>query len=593
MLTAKSVQSISMDLKDKLLEFAKELIGDGFEFRPYQLETIVQVVENARDNIKQTVLEAPTGSGKSIIGILAAYALYKLYGKTSYILASDLSLFAQYENDLKMMKSDCFGWIKGKENYICNDNGCSVSQATCALKGASPMKLAKTHLFESCKHTCEYVKDYARAASAPITLMTYQLYFIQRNYVEDSLFGGKNVNFPERDFVICDECHKLCDICQAHFAPKASIARPNWMETLDKYSNMPASEDARKYIINELLSSESNKELLDAVCKYKGFIEHYLDVNESIRKRLASKKSLSKSDKQALNAGNMARQEHCKFEDMVNFVHELEAEDYIVKSVSRSDVTINFVFDNAMLDRHFHEKSKCELLMSATIGDFNEYAKIAGLDYKKFKHISMPSTFDFSKSPIYYATTNRMSYAEKSSSFRSVVAQAASICNVHVEDRGIVQTGSYDNCETLKRLLPKDILARCIFYKGSADKSLALRKFMSLGCNPYDNHILVGPTLIEGLNFPDNLCRFQICIKVPFAHLGNEYVKLKKELIDGWYKYDALTKVCQGIGRGVRHPNDWCKTYILDGCIVSLIEDLNKFGALAGRFAKLDDNYLK
>ena len=56
-------------------------------------------------------------------------------------------------------------------------------------------------------------------------------------------------------------------------------------------------------------------------------------------------------------------------------------------------------------------------------------------------------------------------------------------------------------------------------------------------------------------------------MKIPYAHLGNEYVRKKKDLVDGWYEYDACEKIRQGIGRGIRHENDWCKTYIVDGCI--------------------------
>ena len=77
-----------------------------------------------------------------------------------------------------------------------------------------------------------------------------------------------------------------------------------------------------------------------------------------------------------------------------------------------------------------------------------------------------------------------------------------------------------------------------------------------------------------------------ICIKVPFAHLGSEYVKKKKQYVDGWYQYDVLNKLCQGIGRGIRHETDWCETYILDGSISSLIGKLSDIKTLRGRFVE-------
>lgn len=571
------------DLSTKIQDCAYELFGNNFKFRKGQLDVIQNIIENVQTNVKQTVLEAPTGSGKSIIGIITAYVLYKHYDKTSYILTSDLSLFDQYEHDIKRLYVDCFGCIKGKENYICNDNNCNVSQSTCALQGKSIMSLAKSYGF-SCKDNCQYYHDYLKAVESPITLMTYQLYFIQRNYVENDLFGGLNKNFPKRDLVIADECHKICDICQTHFAPQISIARPKWMNILDEYMNDYHIDLTRAKIIEDISNSHTADALITHVSRYESYISHYASINEYIRKQLSKKRKLTKQDKSALLAGNIARQEHCKLEDIVNFIDETNSPEYAVKTCTEDSITINFVFDNLMLKKYFHEKSNCELLMSATIGDFNDYAYISGLDTNTFKTITMKSTFDFMKSPIYFSTFNRMSYTEKSKSFRPIVMQAIDICRKFKHKRGIIQTGSYINSHELKRLLPLDILERCLFYDNSNEKNNALEMFMSYSNELNDNHILIGPTLIEGINLPNDACRFQICIKVPFAHLGNEYVKKKKDFVKGWYQYDVINKICQGVGRGIRHEADWCETYILDGCIESLVGKLNNINTLRGRF---------
>jgi len=165
--------------------------------------------------------------------------------------------------------------------------------------------------------------------------------------------------------------------------------------------------------------------------------------------------------------------------------------------------------------------------------------------------------------------------------------QAAEICKQHSNERGIVQTGSYANLEMFANSLPEETSKRLIVYKNAAEKKIALAEFMERGNDANDNSILAGPTLIEGLNFPDSLCRFQICIKVPYACLGSEYVKRKMAYVDGWYEYDVINKLCQGIGRGVRHKTDWCKTYILDGCISKLVHKLDRISALHGRFKEI------
>ena len=38
-----------------------------------------------------------------------------------------------------------------------------------------------------------------------------------------------------------------------------------------------------------------------------------------------------------------------------------------------------------------------------------------------------------------------------------------------------------------------------------------------------------------------------------------------------WYKSKTSNTVIQGIGRGNRYKEDWCVTYILDGCFKDLL----------------------
>lgn len=589
-------------LKKQIEDCATELFGEDFGFREGQRSAIEAIVKNVIEKdedegkeeekekssgaIKHTVLEAPTGSGKSTIAMVAAYVLHKCYDRRSYILVSDLSLFDQYVRDIDRTHSLAFGYIKGKENYICDVNGCKVSQSMCSLQNKSIMQLMYGKGGMRCAWSCEYVQDYVRAVKAPVTLMTYQMYFIQRNYVEDALTTkGENPNFPERDLVICDEAHKICDICQTHFAPRISIERPSWMKVIDAYMPMPSEvdEESRKAILEKIKASKTSGQLLMAMDKYMCYVKNYSDANEAIRKELKRRKRLSKRDKAALAAGNSARQEHCKLQDMSSLVHSIvKPMKCLVKTISDDGITFNFVHDDIMLKKFFHDKSDGELLMSATIGDFNEYASLTGLNTESCKGIIIPSAFDFSKSPILCATGNRMSMKEKAMSLPRIVQQTIKICEAHKGQRGIIQTGSYENSKRLREMLPKDILNRCIFYNENIEKHSALSAYIGK-----QDAILMGPTLIEGLNFPDDMCRFQICVKVPYAFLGSEYVREKMHNVAGWYRHDAIIKICQGIGRGVRHKHDWCRTYILDGCIQDLLDELENIPTLRGRIKNI------
>ena len=79
-------------------------LKNSFKFRKHQKETIISIISNILNSENKNpchMVEAPTGSGKSLINIISAGVLDEYYGFTSYILCSDLFLWEQYANFLK------------------------------------------------------------------------------------------------------------------------------------------------------------------------------------------------------------------------------------------------------------------------------------------------------------------------------------------------------------------------------------------------------------------------------------------------------------------------------------------------------------
>ena len=116
------------------------------------------------------------------------------------------------------------------------------------------------------------------------------------------------------------------------------------------------------------------------------------------------------------------------------------------------------------------------------------------------------------------------------------------------------------------KLVSADVKKRLITYHNSKEKDLAIESYLESS-----NGILVGPTLLEGLNFDGDKCRFSICMKLPYASLADNLTAAKKELIPDWYAGNCISSLEQGFGRGVRFDGDWCVNFILDGCFVNLL----------------------
>ncbi len=77
----------------------------------------------------------------------------------------------------------------------------------------------------------------------------------------------------------------------------------------------------------------------------------------------------------------------------------------------------------------------------------------------------------------------------------------------------------------------------------------------------------------EGVDFPDDLCRFQVIYKMPFPYLGDKQIMTRMKRDGYWYAYKTVASLVQAYGRGMRNEDDYCNTYILDQDIYGVLRE--------------------
>jgi Rad3-related DNA helicase len=136
----------------------------------------------------------------------------------------------------------------------------------------------------------------------------------------------------------------------------------------------------------------------------------------------------------------------------------------------------------------------------------------------------------------------------------------------HAGEKGLIHTTNYELADLLMRA--SQFRHRLLTHK-AVDRSDVLAQFKYLP----GNWVLVSPSMLEGVDLPDEFARFVVFLKLPFPNLGDEQVKRRMKLgPDGlpnkkgsaWYQWYTLCKFVQGCFRGVRHANDFCAVYLLD-----------------------------
>ena len=562
------------NIEGLVVKWAIKTFGPSFKFRPKQKETIVSIIYDWLNNTDNIILDAPTGSGKSIVAIIVGGVLSEYFDKTGYILISDLSLLEQYRNDIEMYLPE-WAVLKGQQTYTCLVNGLNFNVGVCKLKGCKSYGEIKAN-FPDCAPYCEYIVEREKAMTAPVTVCTYSFWLIQQNYVKPKFQNENGVPpFDSRDFVICDEAHKLVSIVQNHFSPrfgkedeKKFDAIIDESATFKKEEFKKKIKDVRKAIRNE----EDKNKLATLLNDYLDLISELLKESEKVKidigRDAADSDSgrMSKEQRSLIYDCEFIKDHHCKFDDYTNIINRIGS-DYIVKNDSAGDGTITFncLNESYLMNRTFHANCKKKMYMSATIGAAETFAR--NNSFKDYKAIKLPIVFDYTNSPIFYVPDYKMSFKEKDTSFPRVVEMIEGILKIYPDKRGIIQTGSYSFAKQLFEKINPEYKKRLLLYEDSAGKqdNLDTYKFST-------NKVLVGPSLIEGLSLNDDLCRFQIIMKIPYPSLADKFISAKQKFNPQWYSETASIAMLQGVGRGVRNEKDWCVTFVLDGCFNNLLQ---------------------
>jgi len=541
-----------------------------FGFRPQQREVILEMIR-AYDEDPNGVflLDAPTGSGKSIIAMMFSDFMNHR-GARGYVLASDLSLHEQYIKDFRRLQNWNWGNIKGIDNYNCDVNGEKFSIGHCASRGMSYEQAESLDCFKK----CGYLQARKKAIRSPLTLLTYPYALIQRNYVEQQQQGiGKGVPFPQRDFVICDEAHKLLDIVQNHFSP---IISEDTVTKIGKLIDLMDECGLRKPAINlvhldklvkKIFGDENPTSLLEHLTELVLQLSGLIKANENSRELLAEDfgdREYSTETKQLLRLADWVKDMHCKFEDYVAILNKAGVHK-MIKNPGDKVIVFNCIDEYYLLHRHFYNKFGFKVLMTATMGGVKEFMKNHGL--KKAEYYKMDSGFKWDKSPIIFYPGKKLSARHLEDNIEWAIDQVKSILATHSDQRGVIHTGSYDLGDRVWRALPKDLRKRVLIYRGSEEKDKIIRKLKN-----QPDTVLMGPSLLEGLNLIDDDSRFQVFLKIPYPHLGDRYVKAKLENSQDWYNWKTSVSVLQGVGRSIRTPEDWAVTYFIDGCFADLLK---------------------
>lgn len=482
--------------------------------RPHQWAAVEEIVAHYAAGRKVVLVDAPTGSGKTL---LAELVRRELHLRALYI-ATDKNLQRQVFGDFPYARMlmgranyptldhpHMFDPVVGPDRITCDD--CTLSDGQCD--------------FCSTPKQCPYQMAKDEALNAHLAVLNTAYYLAEANHV------GRF----RPDFVIADECDELENALMSYVEvsvgpkdrrrlgldiPEKKTVEASWVEWLDR-----------------------------AVAAVDVELATYPEKPTSARQAKRKKKWQRKAEQ-------------------LRFVRDGVAAGGWVYDHSRPEwVTFKPVRVDRYGQRLLWSHAPRWLLMSATTISFDQMAADLGLDDGEWASVTVPSTFPAERRPIHVAPVADLTYKTEEAEWVKAADALVSILERHPHDAVLVHTQSYRLNQRLFDHLGALRLRPVYTYRDAEGRDLALKQFRSV-----PRAVLLAPSLQRGVSLDDESCRVVVVVKVPFSSLGDPQVS-KRLYSTGrsgqtWYAVRTVRSLVQATGRGMRHADDWCVTYILD-----------------------------
>lgn len=482
-------------------------------FRPGQEEAVEEIVHHFQQGMGLVILDAPTGTGKTLI----AEAVRERLGIRGLYLCSSLTLQDQFAHDFPYTKV-----LKGRSNYAPHF---AEGKATCADCDKSKIidHLTGKEVGWECTFcdpvwACPYEKAKYETFSAESGNTNTRYFLTEANNV------GRFSNLP---FVVLDEC----DVIETELMGFIEARVTNAMR---KLLGLPMPK---------------------MKTKPESWVEWFEEVIPRVQWKAAELAPLPDdklSNKRIYNAVMRLLADLKRVAPLIGEGHWVYS-DYQFGEVAFRPVKVD-QYANEYLWRHAHQW----LCMSATIISPDEFVQSLGYE-GPWAVVQMESPFDKERRPIRYAPVASMTFQERETEWPKMADGVAKVLAAHPDERILVHTNSYALSNHLLETLESE---RVRAYLDAGDRPKAIEWF-----EQRPDGVLLAASLDRGYDGADDLCRVVVCCKVPFPNTSDKQIEARLYRTPGgrtWYSVQTARSLVQQVGRGMRHSDDWCTVYILD-----------------------------
>lgn len=501
-----------------------DCVPSGYVLRDIQRDFLLYIEKNFHD--KDVIVgNLPVAAGKSLCLItIANWCADNGYGDVSGIVPT-LILQDQYQQ-----KHPEIHMLKGMRHYECHcykNKSCAEAKAKNG-KLCTPKETVKTG-----HECCRYIQERNIAIGSSFSLFN---------------FHSMSYNNIFKKVLICDEGHNARNYIIDRFSVsiwKHEESYPKFKKIDDFYNNGDRIDigqfsnwlkkliSEKNIILQGMRVTEVNQKIIN---KTEQEIERLESVYDAIESKPDSMLILRQKSK------------YRTVDEQYHHLDNTDQERIFIKPLNLKQLAETYLWPTGFTNKI--------IFLSAT---FNEiFLKELGLDNSKYGIFKGKSPIPKERREIRYWPIASMSWKNREQSIPKITKACLKIAEKHNDTKGLIHC-SYEVASEIRNLkFQSNQYDRFIFH-GKQDKQDKYDEFLT---TKYPS-ILIASGMNEGIDLPDDLCRWQVITMLMRPNLSdpvNMYIlKTNQEL----YDYLTILNLEQQTGRITRNPTDFGYTYII------------------------------
>lgn len=448
---------------------------------------------------------APCGYGKTLC--LICYALAT--GSRTLILTPYKGLQDQVQDEFPGIATD----LKGKANYYC-----PTMQTNCEM-GAPRCDVRNSVMGQG---LCGHRAANNQALNANIVVTNYSCWFHQ-------MYGAGIGDF---DTIIMDEADvaeaQLSEFLSFTLSSKEALGdlgrnrAPHWNDSLSKWVEW--SKDAIKPMRALVAQAEKDAKESDD----KRVLERFFHLRNLLKK--------------------------------LSMLVDMQVEDWVGEP-TKDGIRFDPIWPGRFAEKYLFRGIRRVLLFSGTLN--RKAFELLGVREDQYTFYDYDSPFHPGRNPLILAPLGSFKYPIKPELMMRAVDQFDDVVDQRKDVKGILHTVSFDHLEQfIARSRHVNLfISNDVKYAGGMRRTENVVDDFKAATPPA---ILASPSIRAGWDFPDDFCRYQYILKVPFPDTKSAVAQARKKLDPEYHDNLAMTSLIQMCSRPCRSQYDFNMNIIGD-----------------------------